>query len=96
MSNTNNQLYFVDGITNLSYSAGAFRLDLATIKPGAQQAQDPNKVSAETQAHVIMTPQAFMQTMKTMENFIKLVEDKGIIKFNEQKDAHIKAKEEVR
>lgn len=86
-----NELIFVDGITNLSYSTGAFRFDLAAIKPGTQASDDPSKITPETQAHIIMTPQAFIQTAKAMQNFISMVEEKGIIKFSEQGNAHIKA-----
>lgn len=83
---------FVDGIANLSYSAGAFRFDLASLKPNQKGPKD--KMEADPKAHVIMTPQAFIQTFKAMENFVKLVEEKGIIRFNEQNKESLKADEE--
>lgn len=86
-----NNITFVDGIANLSFSSGAFRFDLAAIKPGARPNKDPNKVEIETQGHIIMTPQAFIQTFKAMESFVKLVEEKGIIRFSEQTDAKLAA-----
>lgn len=88
-----NDLILADGITNLSFSAGAFRFNLAAIRPDAQPSKEPGKVSAETQACVVMTPQAFMQTFKAMENFLKVVEDKGIIKINEHSNRDINADE---
>ncbi len=83
MSN-HNQIFFVDGFTNLSYSAGAFRFDLGAILPNAQQNHDSTKVNAQTQAHIVMTPQGFVQTIKALQEFLKQVEEKGIIKFGEQ------------
>ncbi len=94
------ELFFVDGIENLSYTAGAFRFDLASIKPWSQKQQskenkkqDANQVrsESETQAHIVMTPQGFIQALRAMENFLKLVEQKGIIRINEPTDTHISA-----
>lgn len=84
------QQIFVDGIANLSFSAGAFRFDLATIKqlPAKEKS---NKVEVEPKAHVIMTPQAFIQTFRAMERFVKLVEEKGVIRFSEQPEESVKA-----
>lgn len=86
------QKIFVDGIANLSYSAGAFRFDLASLKQD-QKNKEKNKMEVDPEAHVIMTPQAFIQSFKAMENFVKMVEEKGIIRFNEQSDESLKAEE---
>ena len=86
------QKIFVDGIANLSYSAGAFRFDLASLNRD-QDSKDKNKMAAVPEIHVIMTPQAFIQSFKAMENFVKLVEEKGIIRFNEQSGETLKANE---
>ena len=77
--------YFVDGFLNLSFTAGAFRFELAQFGdnvPVAEQ-KGASKATLESNAKIIMTPQAFVKATKGMQAFLQEVEDKGIISINQ-------------
>lgn len=82
MDTQSNQL-FIDGISGLSYSAGAFRFNLASLQP---HDTDSGKNTLEKHARVVMTPQSFIQTVKAMEAFLKQVEEKGVIRIGKPEE----------
>lgn len=69
--------YFVDGVANLNLSLGAFRFDLVSLK-AAQTGSDQPEL--ENHVRVVMSPQGYLQMVTALENFLKQVEEKGIIR----------------
>lgn len=72
---------FVDGVSNMSFNSGAFRFDLVSIDTSEKDKK--GKPGINKRASVVMTPQGFIQIATAMQNFLKQIEDKGIIKRTE-------------
>jgi len=81
-----NKQLFIDGIANLNFTQGTFRFDLASYGNTVRSEDGKTTANLDTQAHIIMTPQGFIQAMNVMQRFAKEVEEKGILRFNKQDD----------
>lgn len=78
------QDYFIDGIANLSLTAGAFRFDLVAI----MQEHAPSETSGEAPerkqhlkkyAHVVMTPEGYVRMLKSMQDILDKAKEEGVL-----------------
>lgn len=84
--------YFIDGITNISYNTGAFRFELASVASKPGETAETAETSLNTKARIVMTPQGYIQTLNALENFLKQVEDKGIIRREAREESQDQAR----
>lgn len=81
--------FFIDGVANLSLTAGAFRFDLVSILPDNAQASDSKKERKQTlkkHAHVVMTPQGYAQMLVAMQDLLNKAKEQGILRVENQPD----------
>lgn len=67
-----NEVY-VDGVGQLHYLSNMIRMDLITIAP-----DDTGEVRHEVKQRIIMTPQAFANTMDTMQKLADKLVESGV------------------
>ncbi|MGQ3892877.1 hypothetical protein [Legionella sp. CNM-4043-24] len=72
--------YFIDGVTNLSFTAGAFRFDLVSLIPDASSGKEDGEQKQQLKKHarVIMTPQGYAQMLKSMQDILDKVREHNI------------------
>ncbi len=66
---------YPDGITNVTFTGGMVRINLASLKAGASGGQEP---PMEIHERVVLTPQAFLRSMRLLEDIMKKMADAGV------------------
>jgi len=74
--------YFIDGVANLSFTAGAFRFDLVSLMPDNNPAGDgqERKQTLKKCAHVVMTVQGYAQMINAMQDLLDKVKEQDALK----------------
>jgi hypothetical protein len=68
---------FCDGIGAISMTEGMVRIDLISLQPNAV---DPNKPTPEIRQRVVLTPQAFLQSVAAMQSLLQRMEEAGVVR----------------
>ena len=85
---------FADGIGEISFEHGVFRIDLVSIS--ATKKGKDNKPVLQFKQRIVMPPDGFLRSFASMERVIKRLVDAGAIKRAEpQKETEKKATDEV-
>lgn len=66
---------YADGVTNVTFTGGMVRIDLASLKAGPTGG-DPAPM--EIHERVVLTPQAFLRSMRLLEDIMKKMADAGV------------------
>ena len=80
---------FSDGIGEISFEHGVFRIDLVSISP-VRRNKD-NKPALEFRQRIIMPPDGFLRSFASMESIIKRLVETGAIKRTETQKADEKS-----
>lgn len=67
---------YADGIINVTYTSGMVRIDLASIPAEPGKNGDPPPF--EVHERVIMTPAAFLRSVRIMEDLMRKMADSGV------------------
>jgi hypothetical protein len=90
-----NEEVFADGIGEISFEHGVFRIDLVSIS--ATKRDKENKPVLEFKQRILMPPDGFLRSFSSMERIIKRLVDAGAIKRAEpQKEAEKTTTDEVK
>lgn len=86
---------FADGIGEISFEHGIFRIDLVSIS--ATKRDKDNKPVLEFKQRIVMPPDGFLHSFTSMERVIKRLVDAGAIKRAEpHKDTEKTTTDEVK
>ena len=66
---------YADGVTNVTFTGGMVRIDLASLKAGPTGGEP---APMEIHERVVLTPQAFLRSMRLLEDIMKKMVDAGV------------------
>ena len=69
------QQIYTDGVTNVTFTGGMVRIDLSSLAAGPTNGKEP---PMEIQERVVLTPQAFLRSMRVLEDLMKKMVDAGV------------------
>jgi len=87
---------YIDGIGAINLTAGTVRCDLVTFIPSTSTSNDesnPSEPKFKKIMRLITTPQGLYQAATVLQNFVKQLEEKGILKHEEPKSGEGKGKD---
>ncbi len=67
---------FADGITNVTFTGGMVRIDLASVPAGPTHGKEPGPL--EIHDRVVLTPQAFLRSMRLLDDILKKMVAAGV------------------
>lgn len=80
---------YTDGVTNVTFTGGMVRIDLASLPAGPTHGKEPGPM--EIHERVVLTPQAFLRSMRLLEDIMKKMTDAGIYNATPQEEEKAKA-----
>jgi len=83
MSEKELEALYIDGIGNINLTAGSIRCDLVSVVPQAGGEKAGETRQFKRQASLVMTPQGLYQSATVLNNFVKQLEESGILKKTE-------------
>ena len=67
---------YADGVTNVTFTGGMVRIDLASLPAGPTHGKEPRPM--EIHDRVVLTPQAFLRSMRLLEDIMKKMAEAGV------------------
>ena len=67
---------YADGVTNVTFTGGMVRIDLASLKAGPTGGKEPAPM--EIHERIVLTPQAFLRSMRLLEDIMKKMVNAGV------------------
>ena len=67
---------YADGVTNVTFTGGMVRIDLASVPAGPTHGKEPGPM--EIHDRIVLTPQAFLRSMRLLEDIMKKMADAGV------------------
>ena len=67
---------FADGITNVTFTGGMVRIDLASVPAGPPEGKEPPPL--EIHDRIVLTPQAFLRSMRLLDDIMKKMAAAGV------------------